>query len=131
MKPASVGFHCPSCLKEGAASIRQPKAAFGGAVRAVPLVPYPLIGPTALVFLPTTHTGPRPALGRHPTPLGARPAPSRPAAPPVAPSRARRWVAGRRVRTTPDGQGRPSAGCYGISCWPQNRRAVTVLNASS
>jgi membrane associated rhomboid family serine protease len=67
MKPASVGFHCPSCLKEGAASIRQPKAAFGGAVRAVPIVTYTLIGLNALVFLITTATGTGLAFGGNPS----------------------------------------------------------------
>jgi len=36
-----------------------------------------------------------------------------------------------RMRTTSYGKERPVAVCNDISCWSQNRRAVTVLNASS
>jgi membrane associated rhomboid family serine protease len=67
MKAASVGFQCPSCLKEGAATIRQPKAAFGGAARATPVVTYALIGLNALVFLVTTATGTGLAFGGNPS----------------------------------------------------------------
>ena len=34
----------------------------------------------------------------------------------------------RRLRTVPYGKERPVAVCDNISCWSQNRRAVTVLN---
>jgi peptidoglycan-associated lipoprotein len=36
-----------------------------------------------------------------------------------------------RMRTISYGKERPVAVCDDISCWSQNRRAVTVLNASS
>ena len=36
-----------------------------------------------------------------------------------------------RMRTVSYGKERPVAVCNDISCWSQNRRAVTVLNASS
>src|SRR5471030_1451007 len=40
-------------------------------------------------------------------------------------------VAANRMRTISYGKERPVALCDDISCWSQNRRAVTVLNASS
>ena len=36
-----------------------------------------------------------------------------------------------RMRTISYGKERPVAVCNNISCWSQNRRAVTVLNANS
>ena len=42
-----------------------------------------------------------------------------------------RGVSGQRMRTISYGKERPVAVCNDISCWSQNRRAVTVLNASS
>jgi peptidoglycan-associated lipoprotein len=42
-----------------------------------------------------------------------------------------RGVAANRMRTISYGKERPVAVCDDISCWSQNRRAVTVLNASS
>jgi peptidoglycan-associated lipoprotein len=42
-----------------------------------------------------------------------------------------RGVDGSRMRTISYGKERPVAVCDDISCWSQNRRAVTVLNASS
>jgi peptidoglycan-associated lipoprotein len=39
-----------------------------------------------------------------------------------------RGVAGNRMRTISYGKERPVAVCNDISCWSQNRRAVTVLN---
>ena len=42
-----------------------------------------------------------------------------------------RGVEGARMRTISYGKERPVAVCDDISCWSQNRRAVTVLNASS
>ena len=42
-----------------------------------------------------------------------------------------RGIAANRIRTISYGKERPVAVCDDISCWSQNRRAVTVLNASS
>ncbi len=42
-----------------------------------------------------------------------------------------RGVDGTRMRTISYGKERPVAVCNDISCWSQNRRVVTVLNASS
>ncbi len=42
-----------------------------------------------------------------------------------------RGIEAQRRRTISYGQERPVAVCNDISCWSQNRRAVTVLNASS
>jgi peptidoglycan-associated lipoprotein len=42
-----------------------------------------------------------------------------------------RGVNASRMRTISYGKERPVAVCNDISCWSQNRRAVTVLNASS
>ena len=42
-----------------------------------------------------------------------------------------RGVSAGRMRTISYGKERPVAVCNDISCWSQNRRAVTVLNASS
>ena len=44
---------------------------------------------------------------------------------------AQNGVNGARIRTISYGKERPVAVCNDISCWSQNRRAVTVLNASS
>jgi peptidoglycan-associated lipoprotein len=44
---------------------------------------------------------------------------------------ASRGVDANRMRTISYGKERPVAVCDDISCWSQNRRAVTVLNASS
>ena len=44
---------------------------------------------------------------------------------------ASRGVNAQRMRTISYGKERPVAVCNDISCWSQNRRAVTVLNASS
>ncbi|TAK48389.1 MAG: peptidoglycan-associated lipoprotein Pal [Xanthobacteraceae bacterium] len=44
---------------------------------------------------------------------------------------ASRGIAASRMRTIAYGKERPVAVCNDISCWSQNRRAVTVLNASS
>ena len=44
---------------------------------------------------------------------------------------ASRGVDAGRMRTISYGKERPVAVCNDISCWSQNRRAVTVLNASS
>jgi peptidoglycan-associated lipoprotein len=42
-----------------------------------------------------------------------------------------RGIDASRLRTISYGKERPVAVCDDISCWSQNRRAVTVLNASS
>jgi peptidoglycan-associated lipoprotein len=42
-----------------------------------------------------------------------------------------RGVSGSRMHTISYGKERPVAVCNDISCWSQNRRAVTVLNATS
>ena len=44
---------------------------------------------------------------------------------------ASRGVQPQRMRTISYGKERPVAVCNDISCWSQNRRAVTVLNAGS
>ena len=44
---------------------------------------------------------------------------------------ASRGVSAQRMRTISYGKERPVAVCNDISCWSQNRRAVTVLNSSS
>ena len=44
---------------------------------------------------------------------------------------ASRGVQANRMRTISYGKERPVAVCNDISCWSQNRRAITVLNASS
>jgi peptidoglycan-associated lipoprotein len=44
---------------------------------------------------------------------------------------ASRGVNAQRMRTISYGKERPVAVCNDISCWSQNRRAVTVLNSSS
>jgi peptidoglycan-associated lipoprotein len=42
-----------------------------------------------------------------------------------------RGIAANRMHTISYGKERPVAVCNDISCWSQNRRAVTVLNANS
>ncbi len=42
-----------------------------------------------------------------------------------------RGIESNRMRTISYGKERPVAVCNDISCWSQNRRSVTVLNASS
>ena len=44
---------------------------------------------------------------------------------------ASRGIDANRMRTISYGKERPVAVCNDISCWSQNRRAVTVLNANS
>ncbi len=44
---------------------------------------------------------------------------------------ASRGIQPQRMRTISYGKERPVAVCNDISCWSQNRRAVTVLNTSS
>ncbi|WP_406025359.1 rhomboid family intramembrane serine protease [Nocardioides sp. NBC_00850] len=58
MTPASVGFQCPECLREGHKSVRQPKRFTGARVgfRALP-VTFSLIGANVLVWLSIILTG--------------------------------------------------------------------------
>jgi len=44
---------------------------------------------------------------------------------------ASRGVQAQRMHTISYGKERPVAVCNDISCWSQNRRAVTVLNQNS
>lgn len=67
MKAASVGFQCPSCVKEGAATVRQPRAAYGGRAVSTPVVTFVLIGLNVLMFLITTGTGTGLAFGGNPS----------------------------------------------------------------
>ena len=57
MRSASVGFQCVECVKQGAATIRQPKAAYGGKARPNPEVTYALLGLNVFFFLLTIGTG--------------------------------------------------------------------------
>jgi membrane associated rhomboid family serine protease len=67
MRSASVGFQCPSCVKEGLATVRQAKAAFGGRAVSTPVVTFVLIGLNLLLFLVTTVTGTGLAFGGNPS----------------------------------------------------------------
>ena len=69
MKAASVGFQCPSCVKEGAATVRQPRVAYGGRATSTPIVTYVLIGLNIAMFLLTTATGTGFATGGTPSKL--------------------------------------------------------------
>lgn len=52
MRDASVGFHCPECVKEGARTTRQGRAAYGGnRVLDASRTTFVLIGLNVLVFL--------------------------------------------------------------------------------
>jgi len=52
MRDAAVGFHCPSCVAEGAKSVRAPRTPYGGNRSAVPaLTSYVLIALNVGVFL--------------------------------------------------------------------------------
>ncbi|MCU1602338.1 MAG: Rhomboid family protein [Frankiales bacterium] len=57
MKPASVGFQCPDCVKAGSKSLRPVKAAYGGRVRQVPYVTYGLIAINVIMLVVTTRAG--------------------------------------------------------------------------
>jgi membrane associated rhomboid family serine protease len=58
MNDASVGFQCPSCIAEGAKSVRAPRTIAGGAVSAdVGVVSMVLIGLNVLAFLLTLAAG--------------------------------------------------------------------------
>jgi membrane associated rhomboid family serine protease len=52
MRQASVGFQCPSCVKEGARTVRAPRSAYGGRRSGDPrLTSFALIGLNVLVWL--------------------------------------------------------------------------------
>ena len=52
MHPASVGFQCPECVKEGARSVRTPRTSFGGRIAAdTSRVTQVLIGLNLAVFV--------------------------------------------------------------------------------
>jgi membrane associated rhomboid family serine protease len=53
MRSAAVGFQCVECVKEGQATVRRPKAAYGGRARENPEVTYALIGLNGLMFVLT------------------------------------------------------------------------------
>ncbi|MDQ6687711.1 MAG: rhomboid family intramembrane serine protease [Actinomycetota bacterium] len=58
MRPASVGFQCPSCVKEGAATTRSAQAPYGGQRVANPqLTTLVLIGINVVVWLAVVATG--------------------------------------------------------------------------
>lgn len=58
MRQASVGFHCPECVAEGQAGIRQARTPYGGAVRSrSDLVTKALIGVNVAIFLVIQLTG--------------------------------------------------------------------------
>lgn len=67
MRSASVGFQCPSCVKEGAATVRTPRAVYGGKASTRADVTMTLIGLNVLMFLVTTATGTGPVLGGTPS----------------------------------------------------------------
>ncbi|MFE1026159.1 rhomboid family intramembrane serine protease [Streptomyces sp. NPDC058818] len=51
MREASVGHHCPECVKEGARSVRQARTIVGGRVSTTPVVTYVLFGLNVLAYL--------------------------------------------------------------------------------
>ena len=61
------GCHGPSCLKEGAATFREPKASYGGRAISAPTITYALIGLNVLMFLITPFAGPGLAFGVSPS----------------------------------------------------------------
>ncbi|MGB8650184.1 MAG: rhomboid family intramembrane serine protease [Mycobacteriales bacterium] len=69
MRSAAVGFQCPSCVKDGHASARVPKAAYGGKAHAEPRITQLLIGLNVVMFLLTTATGTGLAFGGSPSRL--------------------------------------------------------------
>ena len=69
MRSASVGFQCPECVKQGSATVRTPKAVYGGAARAAPEITYGLIAVNALVFVVTTLSGTGAIAGGNPSKL--------------------------------------------------------------
>jgi membrane associated rhomboid family serine protease len=58
MRQASVGFQCPSCVKEGARTVRAPRGAYGGRRSGDPrLTSFVLIGINVLVWLAVVAAG--------------------------------------------------------------------------
>jgi membrane associated rhomboid family serine protease len=51
MRDAAVGHQCAECVGEGAKTVRQPSAVFGGRQRSVPVVTYVLIAINVAMFL--------------------------------------------------------------------------------
>ncbi|MFE0799172.1 rhomboid family intramembrane serine protease [Streptomyces sp. NPDC058812] len=51
MREASVGHHCPECVKQGARSVRQARTIVGGRVSTTPVVTYALIALNVLAYL--------------------------------------------------------------------------------
>ena len=52
MIPAAVGFHCPACVQQSSAGVRQVRTSFGGILRprGVPVVTFALIAVNFIVF---------------------------------------------------------------------------------
>lgn len=65
MRPASVGFQCPSCVKEGAATVRRAQAVYGGKAPSRPDATTAIIGLNVVVFVLTTLSGTGFLLGGH------------------------------------------------------------------
>lgn len=72
MRPASVGFQCPVCVKEGSATVRQAQAPYGGKAHERPPVTQVLIGINVTVFVLTTLTGTGLLAGGNPSELFRR-----------------------------------------------------------
>jgi membrane associated rhomboid family serine protease len=51
MNPASVGFQCPACVKQGAATVRTPRTALGGGLSGEGVVTKVLIGLNVAIFV--------------------------------------------------------------------------------
>lgn len=54
MRSAAVGHQCPDCVKEGNASMRPIKAAYGGRARRAPYVTYAFIAINVVMLIATT-----------------------------------------------------------------------------
>ncbi len=72
MRPASVGFQCPVCVKESGATVRAAQAPYGGKAHERPIVTQVLIGINVAVFLLTTATGTGLLAGGNPSALFRR-----------------------------------------------------------